>query len=172
MIDNKRMKQRGGTYGNFNKSQCLDREVNVITGGDPDASDGRSVHISFEPGVTKRLATVEDLQVLLDMSDEARAALDELIVQMGEQTVLAGLLSDINALKSGDNTVGFTQAGTRVNIDSTDSVRTIFGKIMKWFADLGTAAFRGVSNTLTQTSAGSYVLDAYQGKVLDDKITS
>lgn len=45
----------------------------------------------------------------------------------------------------------------------------MFGKIRKWFADLGTAAFQGVSNVLTQTSDG-YVLDARQGKTLADRI--
>lgn len=63
--------------------------------------------------------------------------------------------------------VDFTQASSRVNIETGETVSTLFGKIAKWFADLGTAAFQGVSNVLTQTSAG-YVLDARQGKALND----
>lgn len=46
---------------------------------------------------------------------------------------------------------------------------TILGKIAKYFADLGTSAFRAVANNLTTSAAGSSVLDAYQGKVLDGK---
>lgn len=75
----------------------------------------------------------------------------------------AGSLDDIE-----DATVTFSQASSRININSGDSIGTLFGKIRKWFADLGTAAFQGVSNALTQTSSG-YVLDARQGKELDDK---
>ena len=76
----------------------------------------------------------------------------------------AGNIDDLE-----DATVTFNQASTRTNINSGDSVATLFGKIKKWFADLGTAAFQGVSNVLTQTSSG-YVLDARQGKTLADRI--
>ena len=64
----------------------------------------------------------------------------------------------------------FETASKRENIASNEKMNTILGKIAKWFADLGTAAFKGVSNALTQTAEG-YVLDARQGKVLDDKIS-
>ena len=63
--------------------------------------------------------------------------------------------------------VDFSQAASRQNIASGETFATLFGKIAKWFADIGTAAFQGVSNALTQTSAG-YVLDARQGKALND----
>ena len=63
--------------------------------------------------------------------------------------------------------VAFTQAASRQNIASGETFATLFGKIAKWFADIRTAAFQGVSNALTQTSAG-YVLDARQGKALND----
>lgn len=76
----------------------------------------------------------------------------------------AGNIDDIE-----DATVIFSQASRRTNINSGDSIGTLFGKIRKWFADLGTAAFQGVSNVLTQTSVG-YVLDARQGKTLADRI--
>lgn len=63
----------------------------------------------------------------------------------------------------------FSQAETRENIASGESTPTIFGKIMKWFADLKDAAFANIANNCTTTEAGS-VLDARQGKVLKDKI--
>lgn len=65
--------------------------------------------------------------------------------------------------------VTFDQASTRENVASGDTVSTLFGKIAKWFSDLGTAAFKGVSNVLTQTSDG-YVLDARQGNALYNMI--
>ena len=76
----------------------------------------------------------------------------------------AGNIDDLE-----DATVTFNQASTRTNINSGDSVATLFGKIKKWFSDLGTAAFQGVSNVLTQTSSG-YVLDARQGNALYNMI--
>lgn len=82
--------------------------------------------------------------------------------------------------------VGFTQAGSRTNINTGETFAILFGKIKKFFADLktvaftgsytdltnkptlGTAAAKGVSNTTTQATDG-YVLDARQGKALEDK---
>lgn len=40
------------------------------------------------------------------------------------------------------NTVTFTEAEERVNIESGETHSTLFGKIRKWFADLGSLAFR------------------------------
>lgn len=69
------------------------------------------------------------------------------------------------------NSLTFTEADTRANIDSGEPLRTMLGKIKKWFTDLGTAAWRSVANNLTTASSGASVLDAYQGKVLNDKIS-
>lgn len=63
----------------------------------------------------------------------------------------------------------FTQAASRENIASGEKLNIILGKIRKWFADIKGAAFQDVSNTLTTTEAGK-VLDARQGKALDEKI--
>lgn len=43
-----------------------------------------------------------------------------------------------------DNITSFTEASTRANIASGETISTIFGKIKKWFTDLGTAAFKNV----------------------------
>ena len=55
--------------------------------------------------------------------------------------------SDLTGLGVADNTPTFTQASTRANIASTESMPTILGKISKWFADLGTAAFKNVPSS-------------------------
>lgn len=70
---------------------------------------------------------------------------------------------------SADSQITFTTASTRENIASGEKIGVILGKIRKYFADLKDSAFRSVANNLTTTSAGSSVLDAYQGKVLEDK---
>lgn len=62
----------------------------------------------------------------------------------------------------------FTQAASRENIASGEKFNIILGKIRKWFADLGTAAFKNTANNLTTDEEGS-VLDARQGKALESK---
>lgn len=68
------------------------------------------------------------------------------------------------------NTPTFTPATSRANINSGESQSIIMGKIKKWLADLGTAAFCSVVNNLTTTAEGS-VLDARQGKNLNDALS-
>ena len=67
------------------------------------------------------------------------------------------------------NTPTFTTATSRTNINSGESQSIIMGKVKKWLADLGTAAFCSVVNNLTTTAEGS-VLDARQGKNLSDAL--
>ena len=54
-----------------------------------------------------------------------------------------------NAIKNFATSVQtFTQASTRTNIESGETISTSFGKIKKWFADLKTVAFSGSYNDL------------------------
>ena len=62
----------------------------------------------------------------------------------------------------------FTQATSRTNIASGNTMPIILGKIMKYFADLKSHAFNSLANNLTTTTTG-YALDATQGKALNDK---
>lgn len=70
-----------------------------------------------------------------------------------------------------ESTVSFSQASERTNIEATDNVKGIFGKVKKWFADLKPHAFSNPTNNLLATEAGT-ALDAVQGKVLYDRITN
>ena len=57
--------------------------------------------------------------------------------------------------KTGDGsdvTVAFTQASTRTNLSTGEKLSVLFGKVKKWFADLGTAAFRSATSSITQNS--------------------
>lgn len=47
------------------------------------------------------------------------------------------------------NKVDFVEATTRVNILATDNLKTIFGKIKKYFSDLKTVAFTGKASDLS-----------------------
>lgn len=79
-------------------------------------------------------------------------------------------IDDLGGLTA-ESTVSFSQAAERTNIEETDNVKGIFGKVKKWFADLKPHAFSNPTNNLLATVAGT-ALDAVQGKVLDEKITS
>lgn len=61
-----------------------------------------------------------------------------------------------NALpKTGDGsnvTAAFTAAANRANISTGEKLSVIFGKIAKWFSDLGSAAFRAATGNITQGS--------------------
>lgn len=56
---------------------------------------------------------------------------------------------------SGDGsnvTVAFTAAAQRTAIATGEKLSVLFGKILKWLSDLGTAAFRAATGSITQNS--------------------
>lgn len=69
-----------------------------------------------------------------------------------------------------DQTPAFEEAAERENIVSEEKLSVIMGKVRKWFTDLKEAAFCSVANNLVTMLPGS-VLDARQGKVLDERIS-
>lgn len=52
-------------------------------------------------------------------------------------------LENVPNVTTNNQTPTFTQASTRVNIASGEKLSVIFGKLMKWYADLETVAFSG-----------------------------
>ena len=63
----------------------------------------------------------------------------------------------------GDSEITFTEAENRENINTGESVKTVFGKIKKFFADLTAPAFAQMITTkedLLATKATGYVPDA------------
>lgn len=79
-------------------------------------------------------------------------------------------IEDLGGLEE-ESLIEFSEASTRENIAATDSIKNIFGKVKKWFADLKPHAFSNPTNNLLATEAGT-ALDAVQGKVLYEKIKS
>lgn len=75
----------------------------------------------------------------------------------------------LKLLKNVSDEPVFTEARTRENVTNGDKVPVLWGKVKKWFADLGTAAFCKVVNNLT-TAVDGGVLDARQGKELNDAL--
>ena len=71
----------------------------------------------------------------------------------------------------GDSEITFTEAEARENINTGESVKTVFGKIKKFFADLTAPAFAQMITTkddLLATKATGYVPDA---KAVADAVT-
>ena len=79
-------------------------------------------------------------------------------------------LGNVPNVGTDDQMPEFDEAEERENIVSGEKLSVIMGKIRKWFADLKEAAFCSVANNLVTMLPGS-VLDARQGKVLDERIT-
>ena len=75
---------------------------------------------------------------------------------------------------SGDisqNAVNFPTASTRQLPTTGEALRVIVSKIVKWLSDLATGAFAVVYNALDMDDPG-YVLDARQGKILNDSVAT
>lgn len=153
----------GTTIQKFNMIQNSDGTVSF-----EDVTDYSQVGSTF--GADELNATNEAVNASADKSD----ILDSAVAINANTTngKMAGAYGVKELLIGGLSPVTFTRASSRSNIASGETLATLFGKISKWFADLGYAAFRNVANNLTTSSGGSYVLDAYQGKVLNDKITT
>lgn len=95
---------------------------------------------------------------------EGLEAADEVVVRNPD--IIEQMLT---LLKNVSDEPVFTEARTRENVTNGDKVPVLWGKVKKWFADLGTAAFCKVVNNLTTAAKGG-VLDARQGKELNDAL--
>lgn len=190
---------RYGDYADFQPEKMVTAELACVISGDPAVTDGKSLYLCFAPGVVKRITTYADFErELQSVTEDIQSAFTQDIQDTIQDTINVinnanEAISQANEAKNqalsaaaaaqeaageaiaaagGDisqKTVTFEQAENRENINSGDSTATLFGKIKKWFADLGTAAFQSVANNLTTTAEGS-VLDARQGKTLKDEI--
>lgn len=58
-------------------------------------------------------------------------------------------LGNVPNVTTNNQTPTFSQATTRANLASGEKLSVLFGKIMKWFADLKTVAFSGSYNDLS-----------------------
>lgn len=109
-------------------------------------------------GAPSTLDTLKEIADALEANDDVVEALNDAI---GSKTNQAAFDSHINnqtihmtaADKENLSTPAFTQAPSRTNIESNESLSILFGKIKKWFADLEAVAFSGDYNDLTNKPA-------------------
>lgn len=189
------IQMRRGAYLDFDPSRMLPGELAVVLSGDDTTDTGKGIYICFSAGDVQRLSTYEE--IVREINDAMADAPE--MAEMVTNAVNAALIAHpewtttvqdgaVTVAKLNSNVTAFTEASTRSNIASGDSITTLWGKIKKWFTDLKAVAFSGaysdltgkptlgdaasksVANNLTTASAGSAVLDAYQGKVLEDEL--
>lgn len=186
------IQNRRGAFADFDPAKMVPGELAVVLSGDPASDTGRTLYICFAPGVVKRIVSYEDFETELQNATEeiqeaftadVQAAINNAIAATSaanaaqQAATLAAAAANeaataANAYVLGDissKTVTFQEAENRENINSGESTATLFGKIKKWFTDLGAAAFKGVANNATTTEEG-YVADARMIKVLQGLI--
>lgn len=95
----------------------------------------------------------DDVQASLGKADTAlqeHQSLTAYRTAAAQDVIDAGKLSTDG---DGSNvTAAFTAASTRTNLTTGEKLSALFGKIAKWFSDLGSAAFRGTTSSVTQGS--------------------
>ena len=69
-----------------------------------------------------------------------------------------------------DPLINFEEAAEREILTTGERLSVLVGKISKWIKDLKKAAFYDVANNVTTATAGTSVLDAYQGKLLKEQL--
>lgn len=86
---------------------------------------------------------LEGLDVDEDIVQQNDDVIEQILLKL-EQIEASGGTGDINNAQ-----VTFTEAEERVNIESQETLATMFGKIKKWFSDLKAIAFTGSYNDLS-----------------------
>lgn len=145
------IQNRRGNIADFDANKMLPGEFAY-------ALDTSELFYCVAPGTVKRCATKEELEQILAATPEAYSALQELIADLENETVLSGILADISNLKTtklaitGDsktNTTTFAEASTLANINSAETHATLFGKIKKFFSFVGTTALNTAAQTIS-----------------------
>ena len=90
---------RRGNQVDFEKNKLVQGELAIVL-------DAGELHFCYGAGNTKRLATKEDLQEMLDMSETSYSALIQLIADLeNDPNELTNILSNISALQSNVDTI-------------------------------------------------------------------
>ncbi|MDE7446179.1 MAG: hypothetical protein K2N15_10845, partial [Lachnospiraceae bacterium] len=100
--------------------------------------NGQSIDVDVSAIVS---GLVKDTFTIAGINMKDNITAEELRTALGVQ--------NIPNVATNDQTPIFTQSTTRENISSGEKLHVIFGKIMKWFADLKAVAFSGSWNDLS-----------------------
>ena len=144
------IQMRRGAYADFDPSKMLPGELAVVVSGDTTTDTGKGIYICFSAGDVQRLSTYEEITTDINKAIEVSPTLQTLIEGIVEAlleahpewatTVQDGAITEP---KLNSDITTFTQASSRTSLTSGESIKTIWGKISKWFADLNAVAFSG-----------------------------
>lgn len=163
------IKIRRGKYSDYDPSKLVSGELAVVLEGDPNSKTGRSLYVCFQPGTVKRIVDYDDLVDLLANASDTyvEKISDEYLSNINTATDSANKAASSATAASESATSAAGNANKAASEASTQAERAETA-----LAGLGSAITSDkVKNNLTTTDAG-YVLDARQGKVLNDKFGS
>jgi len=163
------IKIRRGKYSDYDPSKLVSGELAVVLEGDPNSKTGRSLYVCFQPGTVKRIVDYDDLVDLLANASDTyvEKISDEYLSNINTATDSANKAASSATAASESATSAAGNANKAASEASTQAERAETA-----LAGLGSAITSDkVKNNLTTMDAG-YVLDARQGKVLNDKFGS
>ena len=73
------IQNRHGTYPYFDKGKMVVGEIAVVTGGDPNTTDGKSVYMCFGNGNCQRFTTAEELQDAITRAIEQSGEFQDIV---------------------------------------------------------------------------------------------
>ena len=146
--------QGGGGGGGTTNYNALENKPQInghTLSGNQSAADLGLGTYSLPSGGIPDTDLSSDVQASLDKADTALQNVPDTY-----RTAAAQDLIDQGKLATdgdGSNvTAAFSAAGTRANISTGEKLSVLFGKIAKWFSDLGTAAFRAATGSIAENS--------------------
>lgn len=163
------IKIRRGKYSDYDPSKLVSGELAVVLEGDPNSKTGRSLYVCFQPGTVKRIVDYDDLVDLLANASDTyvEKISDEYLSNINTATDSANKAASSATAASESATSAAGNANKAASEASTQAERAETA-----LAGLGSAITSDkVKNNLTTTDEG-YVLDARQGKVLSDRVTT
>ena len=123
------------------------------------------------PKVTVEDGVVQEMDLCMEIMF-INSNVQDVINLAVDPNITVATKEDIQKIKEELENIGsptFVESENRENINSGESYDTLFGKIKKWLADLGAAAFASIANNCTTTEEG-HVLDARQGTALQEQV--
>lgn len=83
------IQNRHGTYPYFDKGKMVVGEIAVVTGGDPNTADGKSVYMCFGSGDCQRFTTAEELADAINRAIEQSGEFQDIV-----ETTVTEVLED------------------------------------------------------------------------------
>lgn len=145
------IQNRRGAYVDLNPAKAVPGELLVVQSGDPNATDGKAVYITFASGDIKMLATKSDVETLVaDATDE--------IVQDLEDTVEGYTdRAEIAATNAEGLVNGAEAAIVAKGVEVVNSIPSDYTTLTSDVTDLKSALTAITGNTVIPFTVGKYI---------------